>query len=165
MEQIVEQCAVIASVPRGWLGLQGRCRPFGGEEEGQGPGLPRTQGEPWCFVPYDTCHLKVIRRPRPSSCVKRLSRTQHHPLKSLRSLATRWNSCMAYRTCLSRTSMISAMTYSMYHAYCSRMPVSWGRHSNMILPLPRRTVWRPPVYLYNTMHACVLTRLLVCLGI
>ena len=95
-----------------------------------------------------------VRRPRPSSCVKRLSRTQHHPLKSLRSLATRWNSCMAYRTCLSRTSMISAMTYSMYHAYCSRMPVTGGRHSNMILPLPSRTVLRSPVYLYNT-NPCV----------
>lgn len=31
-----------------------------------------------------------------------------------------------------------------------RMPVPWGRHSNMILSLPRRTVLRPPGYLYNT---------------
>ncbi len=66
---------------------------------------------------------------------------------------------MAYRTCRlrSRSSMISAMTYSMYHAYCSRMPVSRGRHSNMILLLPRRAVLRPPVYLYTTMHACIRT--------
>ena len=30
------------------------------------------------------------------------------------------------------------------------MPVTRGRRSNMILPLPSRTVSRPPVYLYNT---------------
>lgn len=34
-----ERCVInwiraAASVPRGWLGLQGRCRPSGGEEEG-----------------------------------------------------------------------------------------------------------------------------------
>lgn len=34
----------VAPVPRGWLGLQGRCRPSRGEEEDQGQGLPRAQG-------------------------------------------------------------------------------------------------------------------------
>lgn len=92
-------------------------------------------------------------RPRLLSCAKRLSRTQHHPLKSSRSLATRWNDYMAYHTCLPRSSMISAMTYPMYHAYCSRMPVTGGRHSNMILPLPSRTVLRPPGLLVQ--HKCM----------
>ena len=41
----IERDDFLASVPRGWLGLQGRRRPLGGEEEGQGPGFPRAQGE------------------------------------------------------------------------------------------------------------------------